>query len=560
MILAGCTTMDDWHSAESVNHGKSDSCAACTGKETQTADDSAKKETAQPKPHTLPEALCAYWHCLLCGPPPQDSSAKENGKEKASNNEDAKAKNGSANGKKNEPSKTDNGDKDKKDGDKGKKDGDKDKKDGDKDQEKDNGNDKDKEKDKEPAEAWYSAHAQATFVTMVHSNFNPPYTGTNSLLPNEPMATSMTGTLFLDARLWEGGELIFNPEIAGGRGFSNTLGIAGFPNGEITRVGDVEPTWYFARLFLKQTFSLGGGQEKVEDGPNQIAGTQDVNRLTVSVGKFSATDFFDDNKYSHDPRTQFLSWAIMYNGAWDYPANVRGYTYGVELEYHTKWWTLSYGIFAEPEVANGAALDPHIADANGQALELEQRYEIYDHPGSLRYLAYLNHAHMGNYSEALNAMPVDPNITLTRAYRFKYGFGLSWDQEVTKDLGVFGRLGWDNGQSEAWAFTEVDRLAELGLVLKGTSWCRPNDAIGVAYLIEGLSGPHRDYLGAGGLGFIIGDGQLRYGPEEIVEVFYSFEICKGITFSLDFQEVDHPAYNRDRGPVSIGGMRLHLEY
>jgi high affinity Mn2+ porin len=167
---------------------------------------------------------------------------------------------------------------------------------------------------------------------------------------------------------------------------------------------------------------------------------------------------------------------------------------------------------------------------------------------------------MGNYSQAINEMPVNPDITLTRAYRFKYGCGLGWEQEVTRDLGLFARLGWNDGHSEAWAFTEVDRLAEVGLLLKGTSWCRPKDAVGLAVVAEGLSGPHRNYLGAGGLGFILGDGQLRYGPEEILDLFYSFEIHKGITVTLDFQEVNHPAYNRDRGPVSVGSVRLHLEY
>jgi high affinity Mn2+ porin len=481
-------------------------------------------------------------HCLRCGPPPADNSAKpdagEDGAKKNKKDDDA--------GK----SKPGNGDKDDKQADAK----DKDKETPNADQE------KDKEKAKEPEPAWFSAHAQATVVTQVHSNFSPPYTGPNSLLPDEGMATSLTATLFLDARLWEGGELVINPEIAGGRGFSNTLGIAGFPNGEITRVGLVEPTWYFARFFLQQTFGLGGEQEKVEDGPNEIAGTRDVHRITVSVGKFSATDFFDDNRYAHDPRSQFLSWPLVYNGAWDYPANVRGYTYGAAIEYNTKWWALRYGVFAEPTTANGAPLDPHFLKANGQALELEERYNINEHRGALRLMAYLNHAHMGNYSEALTQMPVNPDITLTRAYRFKYGFGVSWDQEVTKDLGVFARLGWDDGHSEAWAFTEIDRLAEAGLLLKGTSWCRPQDTVGLAALINGLSGPHRNYLGAGGLGFIIGDGQLRYGPEEILEVFYDIEIHKGIHFALDFEQVNHPAYNRDRGPVSVGSMRLHLEY
>jgi high affinity Mn2+ porin len=380
----------------------------------------------------------------------------------------------------------------------------------------------------------------------------------------ERAATSVTGTLFLDARLWESdswsGELVFNPELAGGQGLSGVEGIAGFPNGEITRVGEVEPTPYFARLFLRQTWGFGGEQEKVEDEANQIAGTRDVNRVTLSVGKFSATDLVDDNRYSHDPRTQFLPWSIMYNGAWDYPANVRGYTYGIGMDYNTKYWAVRYGIFAEPLFANAAPLDPKFLKANGQVLEWEGRYNLDEHPGKLRLLAYLNRAHMGDYREALEQMPINPDVTLTAAYRFKYGFGLSWEQELTKNLGLFARLGWDDGHTETWAFTAIDRLAEIGVLLKGTRWCRPNDAIGLAGCINGLSGDHRNYLGAGGLDYIIGDGQLRYGPEEILDFFYSVGIVKGINVTFDFQEVNHPAYNRDRGPVSIYTLRVHTEF
>jgi high affinity Mn2+ porin len=409
-------------------------------------------------------------------------------------------------------------------------------------------------------DSWFSVHGQGTIVTEVHDHFRSPYIGTNSLLPVEPAATTETATLFLDARLWRGGEIVFNPEISGGRGFSGTMGLAGFPNGEATRVGVLEPTPYIARLLFRQTWGLDVEREKIEDAPNQIGGIRDIDRITLSVGKMSATDQFDNNRYSHDPRTQLLNWSLMYNGAWDYPANVRGYTYGVTLELNTFYYAVRYGIFAEPSVANGAEIDPHILRANGQILEVEEHYTLGQHGGVLRQWAYLNHAHMGNYSQAVAEMPVDPDITLTRAYRFKYGFGGNLEQELTQDLGLFVKVGWNDGHSESWAFTEIDETAAAGFLLKGTAWSRPQDEVGLAAVCNGISPEHRAYLAAGGIGFIIGDGQLNYGLEKILESYYNLQLRKGINVTADFQYVDNPAYNRDRGPVVIGGLRVHFEY
>ncbi|MBV8312660.1 MAG: carbohydrate porin, partial [Planctomycetaceae bacterium] len=258
--------------------------------------------------------------------------------------------------------------------------------------------------------------------------------------------------------------------------------------------------------------------------------------------------------------TQFLNWALVYNGAWDYPANVRGYTYGVAVHYTTPNWTLAYGVFAEPKFANGAPLDWHLLKAQGQVLELEERYKIHNRPGEARFMVFLNHAHMGNYNEALQLMPVDPDITKTRSYRYKYGVCVSIDQELTDDLGFFSRLGWNDGHSEEWAFTEIDRTISLGLVTGGRRWCRPLDEVGLAWVLNGISGPHRDYLEAGGLGFIIGDGKLKYGPEEIVEMYYDWQVAKGIVVTLDFQEITNPAYNTQRGPVEVGSIRVHWDH
>jgi high affinity Mn2+ porin len=411
-----------------------------------------------------------------------------------------------------------------------------------------------------PKEEWYSIHGQGTVVSQGNWKFRSPYEGQNSFLPLLNYRTTETSTLYLDTRLWQGAELVFNPEVAGGTGLSRTLGLAGFPNGEATRIGLIQPTPYFARLFLRQTIGLGGDDEKVESGPNQLAGYRDIDRITVSVGKFAATDFFDDNRYSHDPRTQFLNWSLMYNGAWDYPANVRGYTYGGAIDFNTRYLALHYGVFAEPTVAQGAEFDPHFLKANGHIVQADERYDIDGHPGTLREWAFLNHAHMGNYREALAEMPVNPDVTLTRAYRIKYGFGLSWDQELTKDLGVFVRAGWDDGQSESWAFTEIDRTLAAGLSLLGTAWRRPQDTLGLAFVANGLANAHKDYLAAGGIGFQIGDGRLHYGPEEILEAYYNWQPREWLGVAADFQGVANPAYNQDRGPVAIFAIRVHMAF
>jgi high affinity Mn2+ porin len=517
---------------------------------------------------TLPQAVCKYLQSLHEPLPPakgKEENGKGNGngesKEKAKKNSETNegaGKEGNSDAKQGPGAQGEEKGKKNPDSEKENQEGGKAGENGRDDTEKD---DADKEKEKSPA--WYSAHAQATMITQIHDRFPSPYIGTNSLLPHDVAPTSLTATLFLDARLWEcdnySAELVFNPELAGGRGFSDVHGVAGFPNEEITRVGDPEPTPYFARIYLRQVWGLGGGQETVKDEPNEIPGKRDVDRFTLIVGKLASADIVDDNRYAHDPRTSFLSWALTYNGAWDYPANVRGYTYGIAIEYHTKDWTLNYGIFSEPEVANGAALDPHFLKANGQALEWEQRYKLCERPGTVRFLGYLNIAHMGNYREALAEMPVDPDVTQTRATRVRYGCGLNFDQELCDDLGIFGRLGWNDGQEETWAFTEIDRTASLGLVLKGRCWRRPGDRVGLAYLINGLSDAHKDYLAAGGLGFIIGDGRLNYSPEQIIETYYRFQFREGIEAGFDFQQIFNPAYNHDRGPVSVFSLVAHIE-
>ena len=414
----------------------------------------------------------------------------------------------------------------------------------------------------QPESEWYSVHAQGTVISQKHDIFPAKYTGPFDVPPHEPWRTSLTGTLFLGLRLpWTGGEIYCDPEISGGQGFGGVTGIAGFPNGEIPRVGSPEPQPYIARGFIRQTFGFGGEREHVDADQNQLSGFRDVNRLTVTFGRFAATDFFDNNAYSHDPRTQFENWALMSNGAWDYPADTRGYTYGLVGELNQPNWTLRYGAFAMPKSANGSTIDWELPKALGQAIEWEQRWTVREHAGVARLLGYANTAHMGNYREAiLNPGPNGPDVTLTRTYRAKYGFGLSADQALTNDLGLFGRLGWNDGHSESFCFTEIDRTASLGVSLHGARWHRADDVVGLAGVINGISKDHRDYLAAGGHGFLLGDGRLNYAPEQIVEAYYLAKIVDHVFFTGDFQFVNHPGYNADRGPIFVGSLRLHVEF
>jgi len=325
-------------------------------------------------------------------------------------------------------------------------------------------------------------------------------------------------------------------------------------------VGAVETTPYISRLYVRQTWGLGGEQEKIAEAPNTVAATVDVDRVVLVVGRFAAPDLFDDNRYSDDPRSQFMNWSLMLNGAWDYAADTRGYVYGGGITLNTKDFAIRYALLAMPASANGYNFDPKILLANSHNLEYQRNLSFNDRPGHLHLLAYLNQAHMGSYSEALAQMPVNPDIVATRAYRIKYGFGVSFDQELADDFGIFARLGWNDGRTESFCFTEIDRTASFGLSLQGNRWGRKNDNVGLAGAVNGISGVHAAYLAAGGLGFQLGDGALNYGYEEIVETYYRYQLRPGIHFSVDFQGINNPGYNRDRGPVFVASGRFHFEF
>jgi len=406
----------------------------------------------------------------------------------------------------------------------------------------------------------WSIHFQQTVVTQWHPPFAAPYSGTNSLVSRSEVKTSLTSTLFLGVRLGRGSELYVDPEMSGGQGFSNTTGIAGFPNGEIYRVANPTPKVYLARLYLKQTFGLGGPDEACGGGPNQVAGTIPARRLTFVVGRFSLTDFLNDNAYSHDPRTQFLNWALVSAGAWDYAADTRGYTWGILTEYAGPLGAARLAAVLEPTKANGMELDTHITKAYSLNLEVERRYALGTHQGAVRLLVFRNVARMGSYIEAIEDPVYQTNVALTDRYsRTKYGFVIDGEQALSDAGGLFARLSWNDGHTETWAYTEIDRSLSFGGQFDGRGWGRRQDRCGAALVVNGLSKVHADYLADGGYGFIIGDGRLHYGPETIFESFYGLPVIRGIWIAADYQFVVNPAYNRDRGPVNVFGVRVHAE-
>jgi high affinity Mn2+ porin len=413
-----------------------------------------------------------------------------------------------------------------------------------------------------PEERW-NLFWQATSIGQYHGTFNSPYQGPNSLQDATERDVSLTTTLFLGLRLTGSTQLYVDPEIAGGRGFSGVTGIADFPNGEMPRVSTAMPKPYLARAYLVQDFGFGGSKESVDSDENQLAGERPVNRYTIVLGRFAASDFFDNNSYSHDPRSQFMGWAAMYNGAWDYPADTRGYTWGWVHELHTKNWAWRYGSCAEPKVANGASFDRRLFRDRGDMFETERRYTVAGHAGAIRALGFLLHTDSGTYSEALRLAAATgqmPDVTLThRAGTLKYGAGVSFEQEIARGIGVFSRLGWNDGKTESFVFTAMDRLASGGVSVSGGRWKRKYDTAASALIVGGISGVHAQYLAHGGLDFLIGDARLRYAPEYVWESYYSARLFPGFFATFDLQHITNPAYNQDRGPLWASSIRLHIE-
>jgi len=406
----------------------------------------------------------------------------------------------------------------------------------------------------------FSIHGQSTFISQYKPAFSAKYSGTNSLITQSETKLSTTFTLFLGARLWKGASVYFNPEVAGGSGLSGSLGVGASTNGETYRIDNPAPAFELARLYFTQIFPLKNGHKYQQSDQNKLSGYLPDNYFSFTAGKICVADFFDLNTYSHDPRTQFLSWALMSNGAWDFPANTRGYTPSIVLQWVSPRNELRYGFSLLPKVANGMAMNWDISRAGSQTLEYTRNYSISGQKGAVRLVSYVNICNMGNYNESIALNPIAPEIIATRKYsRIKYGFGMNAEQTIWNNLGVFLRVGWNDGNNETWVFTEMDRSASLGLTTDGNCWKRPKDNIGLAHVVSGLSTPHINYLKAGGNGFELGDGNLNYSLENLTEFYYSFRMSENITLTGTYQHIINPGYNKDRGPVDVFSVRVHLQ-
>jgi high affinity Mn2+ porin len=407
----------------------------------------------------------------------------------------------------------------------------------------------------------FSLHAQTTLLTQYAPRFRSPYVGPNSLYPNQGRET-WDATFYAGLRLWDGAEFWINPEIDQGFGLSSTLGVAGFTSGEAYKVGFSVPYARVPRMFVRQTIDLGGDSQKVEAGINQFAGSQTADRLVITVGKFGATDIFDTNKYSHDPRSDFFNWALVDTGTWDYAADAWGYTYGAAVEWYKGNWTLRGGVFDLSVTPNNTDLDPRFNQFQWIG-EIEHRHQLWGQPGKIAVTGFLTRGRMGRLADATAlalATGTPADIAAVRRYDSRAGVSLNLEQQVTSDLGVFARAGWADGRFETYEFTDVDRTLAAGLALKGTRWGRPDDTVGVAGVVNDISDERRAFLNAGGLGILVGDGTLpNYGPEKILEMYYSLPFFAW-RMTFDYQFITNPAYNRDRGPVSVFGTRVRAAF
>jgi high affinity Mn2+ porin len=413
------------------------------------------------------------------------------------------------------------------------------------------------------AEQW-AIHGQSTYVQQFQPAFHSPYQGPQSLSPATNGRETFDATVYAGVRPWQGAEIWLNPEADQGFGLSNSLGVAGYLSGEAYKVGQNDPYYRMARAFFRQTIDLGGELQKVGPDQNQLGGSQAANRVVLTIGKLSIVDIFDTNKYAHDPRNDFLNWSIVDAGTFDYAADAWGTTYGAAAEWYQGRFAARAGLFDLSNVPNSIHLSLPLFQQTQFVAELEERHTIWDQPGKIRFLYWLTRGNLGTYADALAlaaATGTTPSTALVRQYRSKFGVVLNLEQQLAPDLGLFARAGWTQPGIEEDDFTDIDETVSAGVSLAGTRWGRPDDTVGLAGAVNQISHSGKLYLAAGGLGGIIGDGQLpEAGPEQIIEAYYSYAAFSFARISGDYQFVNNPGYNRQRGPVSVFAVRLHMEF
>ncbi|MDB5798095.1 MAG: carbohydrate porin [Paucimonas sp.] len=407
----------------------------------------------------------------------------------------------------------------------------------------------------------WDAHYQATWIWQQKPASAARYSGPNSLQVARERAYTFSSTAFLGWQPAPGLEIWFNPELVQGVPLSGLHGLGGMTNGEQQKSSGPDPTLYRARLFLRKTWTLDGETEQLAAGANQFQLDTRRRRFVLTAGNLAITDIFDANAYAHDPRTQFLNWSFLTHGAFDFAADARGYSWGLAGEYYLDQWVVRAGRFMQPEQSNGLPLDKRLLRHYGDQLELEHAHRIAGMPGKLRALVFRNHVRAGSFDEAIRqaAPGAAPDLAPVRRDQSKLGAGMALEQELAPDIGMFARASWNDGRTETYAFTEIDRALSAGFAIKGNHWGRAADVTGFAIAVNGLSTSHRRYLAAGGLGAFLGDGALNYGSERIAEVYYSWRTSQRTRLSLDWQRIVNPGYNRDRSPVSVWSLRLHGE-
>jgi high affinity Mn2+ porin len=412
-------------------------------------------------------------------------------------------------------------------------------------------------------------HGQTTFVWQGYPAIRSPYMGLNSLPGGGEGRETTDATLFAGVRLWKGAELWIDPEIDQGFGFNNTHGVAGFPSAESFKLGSTYPYARVQRYFVRQTIDLGGESQKVEADQNVFAGAQTANRLVLTAGKFAVVDIFDTNKYANNAKNDFLNWSLVNAGSFDYAGDGWGFTYGAAAEWYQDRWTVRGGIFdltvtpAGGTSPAGADLDPTFKQFQLVG-EIEERHELWGQPAKIKITGFLSRGSAGEFVNAValaQATGLPANINAVRGYTSRPGVSLNLEQQITETVGVFARAGWADGNVEPWNFTDIDSTVSGGVSLSGKQWGRLDDTVGIAGVINGISGVHEAFLNAGGLGILVGDGQLPHpGLEQIIETYYSYAISSSTKVSFDYQCILNPGYNRDRGPASVFGARLHAQF